>query len=322
MNGSIVLVTGGAGFIGSALVRGLIAEGHSVRVIDDSSTGSLENLTEVMSDIELIEGSILDATTLVTAMQGARVVFHEAAIPSVGRSIADPIRSHEANATGTLAVLVKARETGVERVIYAASSSAYGGASALPLHEGLPAQPVSPYAVSKLAGEHYCRAFTRSFGLPTISLRYFNVFGPRQDPTSDYAAVIPRFTRAILSGEAPVIYGDGTQSRDFTYIDNAVEANLRAAVAGEDAFGKTFNIAQGGRHSLLELLEQLARICAVRQPKPPVFAEPRIGDVMHSQADISAAGDLLGYHPQVGFEEGLRRTVEWIADASGLTVPG
>ena len=229
----------------------------------------------------------------------------------MGRSVDDPMRSHEADATGTLAVLIAARDAGVERVVYAASSSVYGGAATLPSHEDLPAVPRSPYAVAKLAGEHYCRAFTATFELPTFSLRYFNVFGPRQDPASEYAAVIPRFATAMLRGEAPVIYGDGTQSRDFTYIDNVVDANLCAATAGSDAFGRTFNVAQGGRYSLLELVSLLAGIVGVPDVHP-TFEDERPGDVKHSQADISAARELLGYDPRVSFEEGLRRTVEWI----------
>jgi UDP-N-acetylglucosamine/UDP-N-acetyl-alpha-D-glucosaminouronate 4-epimerase len=312
MSGQLALVTGGAGFVGSGLVRGLLEAGHQVRVIDDLSTGRSENLQEVVSDIEMVEGSILDPRALATAVADVGVVYHQAAIPSVGRSVEDPMRSHEADATGTLAVLIAARDAAAERVIYAASSSAYGGAASLPTPEDLPAKPLSPYAVAKLAGEHYCRAFTASYALPTISLRYFNVFGPRQDPSSDYAAVIPRFARAMLHGEQPVIYGDGLQSRDFTYIDNVVQGNLRAAEAGSEAFGRTFNVAQGGRHSLLELVDLLAGIVGVQDVRPTFEAE-RPGDVKHSQADISAAREVLGYEPQVSFEEGLRRTVDWLA---------
>jgi UDP-N-acetylglucosamine/UDP-N-acetyl-alpha-D-glucosaminouronate 4-epimerase len=312
MSEPAALVTGGAGFIGSGLVRGLLQAGHRVRVIDDLSTGYAGNLEEVASDIEMIEGSILDPGALAAAVADVGVIYHQAAIPSVGRSVEDPMRSHEADATGTLAVLIAAKDAGVERVVYAASSSAYGGAATLPAPEGLPALPVSPYAVAKLTGEHYCRAFTSSFGLPTISLRYFNVFGPRQDPSSDYAAVIPRFARAMLRGEQPVIYGDGLQSRDFTYLDNVVQGNLAAARAGPEAFGRMFNVAQGGRISLLELVDLLAGIVGVEDVRPTFEAE-RPGDVKHSQADVSAAREVLGYEPQVSFEEGLRRTVEWIA---------
>lgn len=305
------LVTGGAGFVGSGLVRGLLEAGDEVRVIDDLSSGRLENLSDVAGDIQLREASVLDGSALRDAMEGVRVVFHESAIPSVSRSVEDPMRSHHAAATATLEVLLAARDTGVERVIYAASSSAYGGAATLPSREELPAVPMSPYAVAKLAGEQYCRAFTEVFGLPTIALRYFNVFGPRQDPTSDYAAVIPRFARALLHGEPPVIYGDGEQSRDFTYIDNVVAGNLLAASAPETVFGKTFNIAQGGRHSLLDLLERLGQIIGVEEVRP-TFERERPGDVKHSQADISAAREAFGYQPEVSFHEGLRRTVEWL----------
>jgi UDP-glucose 4-epimerase len=308
------LVTGGGGFIGSNLTRGLLAEGYRVRVFDDFSTGREENLAEVAGDVDVVEGDVLDGHILERAARAVDVIFHLAAIPSVSRSVLDPMRSHQANATGTLAVLVAAKEAGVGRVVYASSSSVYGGIDALPLHEELPTLPISPYGVSKLAGENYCRAFTMSFGIPTISLRYFNVFGPRQDPTSEYAAVIPRFATALLARASPVIYGDGDQSRDFTFIDNVVRANVLAARAGEDAFGRSFNVAHGTRRSLNELLATLRSIIGIVEPQV-THAPPRPGDIRHSQADISEARRVLGYDPTTSFEEGLRRTVEWLAVA-------
>ena len=314
-----VLVTGGAGFIGSHLVRGLLRQGHAVRVIDDYATGRIENLEDVRGDIDLVESSLLDSAALARAVRGVTVVFHEAAIPSVARSARDPMRSHEANVTSTVALLNAAREADVERLIYASSSSVYGGIDALPVHEELPTVPVSPYGASKLAGEQYCRAFTRTFGFPTISLRYFNVFGPRQDPTSEYAAVIPRFALALIREQPPVIFGDGRQSRDFTYVDNVIEGNLLAARASEEAFGGVFNVAQGGRHTLLELLVMLESMLDVGSA-PPQWEAPRAGDVRHSQADVSAAGRLLGYRPLVTFEEGLRRTVDWLRSVAPAAV--
>ena len=310
------LVTGGGGFIGSNLVRGLLLEGYSVRVIDDFSTGKRENLAAIEGEIELLEGDVTDPRLLARAARDISIIFHEAAIPSVARSVADPKQSHEANATGTLAVLLAARDAAVGRVVYASSSSVYGGIDRLPLHEELPAVPLSPYGVSKLAGENYCRAFTRTFGLATVSLRYFNVFGPRQDPASEYSAVIPRFAKALLSNTSPAIFGDGDQSRDFTFVDDVIQANLLAGRADEAAFGKTFNVAQGGRHSLNELLAMLREITGIWDV-PASYADPRRGDIRHSQADITLARRVLRYEPRVTFEEGLRRTVEWLSTRDG-----
>ena len=309
-----MLVTGGGGFIGSNLARALLAAGHEVRVIDNFATGRRGNLAGVERDVEVIDADVLDRTALDKAIDGVSVVFHQAAIPSVSRSVADPLRSHEANATGTLAVLVAARDVGVDRVVYASSSSVYGGAAALPVHEDLPTRPISPYAVSKLAGEAYCRAFTATFRLSTVSLRYFNVFGPRQDPTSEYAAVIPRFVTALLAGTSPVVFGDGEQSRDFTFIDNVVQANVLAAGAGDEASGRAFNIAHGDRRSLNQLLEALRSI--IGSDLQATYEDPRPGDVRHSQADLTAAREVLGYRPGVSFEEGLRRTVDWLSSAN------
>jgi len=309
-----MLVTGGGGFIGSNLARALLAAGHEVRVIDNFATGRRGNLAGVERDVEVIDADVLDRTALDKAIDGVSVVFHQAAIPSVSRSVADPLRSHEANATGTLAVLVAARDVGVDRVVYASSSSVYGGAAALPVHEELPTRPISPYAVSKLAGEAYCRAFTATFRLSTVSLRYFNVFGPRQDPTSEYAAVIPRFVTALLAGTSPVVFGDGEQSRDFTFIDNVVQANVLAAGAGDEASGRAFNIAHGDRRSLNQLLEALRSI--IGSDLQATYEDPRPGDVRHSQADLTAAREVLGYRPGVSFEEGLRRTVDWLSSAN------
>jgi UDP-glucose 4-epimerase len=313
MSSSQVLVTGGAGFIGSALVRGALDAGHAVRVIDDLSTGFRKNLEGVEDQIEFVHGSILLEEPLGRAMDGADVVLHHAAVASVARSVSDPMGTHEADATGTLKVLVAARDAGVRRVVYAGSSAAYGASTALPSHEGQVPMPRSPYAVAKLAGEHYCQAFTETFGLATVSLRYFNVFGPRQDPSSDYAAVIPRFARAMLQGDQPVIFGDGLQTRDFVFVDNVVHANLVAMTAGPDAFGRVFNIGQGQRYSLLDLVDRLAAIIDVGDVAP-VFEPERRGDIKHSQADIGGARAVLGYEPSVSFDEGLRQTVDWIED--------
>jgi len=316
MTSKPVLVTGGGGFIGSNLVRALLAEGRSVRVLDDFSTGAAENLDGLAGGLEIIEGSLLDHDAVARAVEGASVVFHLAARGSVARSVEDPIGSHHANATGTLAVLDASRLAGVDRFVYSSSSSVYGGIDALPLHEGLPTVPASPYGVTKLAGEHYCRAFHRTYGFPTVSLRYFNVFGPRQSPDSAYAAVIPRFISALLSGERPVVQGDGGQSRDFTYVDNVVHANLCAAGAPDEALGRAFNVAQGGRYSLMDLLEALRPIVGSGEVEIE-WAPPRPGDIRHSQADVTAARELLGYAPEVTFEEGLRRTVAWLAERAG-----
>jgi UDP-glucose 4-epimerase len=302
-----VLVTGGAGFIGSNLVTRLLQQGYAVRVLDDLSTGHRQNVNR---DAQLLEGSIADEDTVTKAMRDVEVVFHQAAAGSVARSVANPLVTDTVNVHGTLTVLKVAQEQGVRRVVAASSSSVYGGAAALPSLESAAALPRSPYAVSKLAGEHYCRVFTQLYGLETVSLRYFNVYGPRQRPDSAYAAVIPLFIHALSRAEKPVVHGDGQQSRDFTFVDDVVEANLAAADApAEVAAGQVFNIACGGSHSLLELLELLGRIMGT--VIEPVHVEARAGDVRASRADISAARQSLGFEAKVPFEVGLGRTVVW-----------
>jgi nucleoside-diphosphate-sugar epimerase len=303
-----VLITGGAGFIGSHLARALEARDHNVRVLDDFSSGKRSNLADLDGRVEIVEGSILDEATLERAMDGVEIVYHEAAIPSVPRSIAAPMASHQANATGTLGVLEAARRKSVRRVIYAGSSSAYGETPTLPKVESMATAPLSPYAVSKLAGEHYCQVYARAFGLETVVLRYFNVFGPRQDPNSQYAAVIPRFVTSVLEGRPPVIFGDGTQSRDFCFIDNVIEANLLAADA-RDASGQVFNVACGRATDLNNVVALIAT--ALGTSVEPTYETGRVGDVKHSLADISAARRVLGYTAAVSFEDGLQRTIEW-----------
>ena len=305
------LVTGGAGFIGSNIVAALVARGERVRVLDDYSTGRRENLALVLDRIELLKGDLRDLKTCRRAAEGVEYVLHQGAVPSVQRSVDDPLASNEANVNGTLNLLVAARDAHVRRVVYASSSSVYGDSPTLPKCEDMPTAPKSPYATSKLAAEHYCRAFTEVYGLETVSLRYFNVFGPRQDPTSEYSAVIPLFIGAMLAGRRPTVYGDGLQSRDFTYVDNNVQANLLAATAPGVA-GQTFNIACGERYSLLDLIAALNRILGT--DIEPLYGPPRPGDVKHSLADITLAQERLGYVVRVGFEEGLERTVAWYRD--------
>ena len=307
---SSCLVTGGAGFIGSALVRALLSRGDRVRVIDNFFSGRHENLAEVAADVELIEGDIRDARALGRALDGVDLVFHEAAIASVPRSLVDPIASHDVNATATLALLAAAKRAGARRLILAASSSAYGDSPTLPKIETMRPAPLSPYAVSKLAAEYYCQVFAGAYGLETVCLRYFNVFGPHQDPTSEYAAVIPRFVTAALAGRGVTIFGDGTQSRDFCYIDNAVAANLAAADAPH-ASGRVFNVACGVATTLNEVVRLLREI--VGQAVGVTYASGRVGDIRHSLADITAARDRLGYRAAVSFREGLERTVSWYA---------
>jgi UDP-glucose 4-epimerase len=311
---SSCLVTGGAGFIGSALVRALLARGDKVRVIDNFYSGRRENLAGVEADVDLIEGDIRDGGALGRSLAGVELVFHEAAIPSVPRSLADPIASHEVNATATLALLAAAQRAGVRRLVYAASSSAYGDAPTMPKVETMRPAPLSPYAVSKLAGEHYCQVFAGAYGLETVCLRYFNVFGPHQDPTSEYAAVIPRFVTAALGGQGVTIFGDGTQSRDFCYIDNAVEANLAAAGAPH-ASGQVFNVACGAATSLNEAVRLIGQI--VGREVAVRYAPGRVGDVKHSLADITAARAGLGYRAAVSFRDGLERTISWFAGGAG-----
>ncbi len=312
------LVTGGAGFIGSNLVEALLRRGDSVVVLDDFSTGRRPNLETAVRarshgapEPIVIQGDIRDRATVRRALEGVTHVLHQAALPSVPRSIEDPASSHEVNATGTLNLLLAARDAGVARFVYASSSSVYGDAPLLPKVESMAPAPLSPYAVSKLAGEQYCRIFHGLYGLETIALRYFNVFGPRQDPNSQYAAVVPNFVKAATSGGRPMIFGDGLQSRDFTYIDNAVEANLLACEAQSDAAGRAYNVACGERTSLLDLVKALERV--VGSPLRPIHDPPRPGDVRDSVASIDEAERALGYAPRVGLEEGLRRTVAWFA---------
>ncbi len=310
------LVTGGAGFIGSNLAERLLREGHRVRILDNFSTGKRENLAFAAGDskLEVVEGDITDLTTTVGAVRDVEVVFHQAAMRSVPRSVDDPLGANANNVTGTLHVLIAAREAGVRRVVYASSSSIYGDRPELPKREDQPPAPISPYAVSKLAGELYCTVWSRLYGVETVGLRYFNVFGPRQDPTSQYAAVIPRFILRALRGEPLEVHGDGLQSRDFTDVDNVVEANLLAARAPGVA-GEMFNVGCGSRVTLLEIIRLLEEILGC--PLERVHTLRRAGDVPHTQADIGKAKRFLGYAPLVEFEDGLRRTVEFFRRIRG-----
>jgi UDP-glucose 4-epimerase len=308
------LVTGGAGFIGSHIVERLARAGHRVRVLDNLFSGKEANLESIDGDVDLIRADIRDAGAVAGATRGVEVIFHEAALGSVPRSVADPMTTNEVNLTGTLNVLLAARDANVRRVVYASSSSVYGETAELPKHEDLTPQPLSPYALSKLAAEHYISVFHRVYGLEAVSLRYFNIFGPRQDPESEYAAVVPRFVTALLAGKRPVIYGDGLQSRDFTFVENVVNANLLAAEA-EGVAGRAFNVACGGRYSLLDLLGRLKEI--IDSEVEPAHEAARAGDVRDSQASIEKARHGLGYQVSVDFEEGLRRTVAWYREQGG-----
>jgi len=305
------LVTGGAGFIGSHIVDELLAQGATVRVLDNLATGKRENLAGVLPRIDWIEGDIRDLATCQRACAGVDFVLHQAALGSVPRSVADPLTSHSVNVTGTLNMLVASRDAGVQRFVYAASSSTYGDHPGLPKVEDRIGNPLSPYAVTKYADELYAKVFGRCYGLETVGLRYFNVFGPRQDPDSQYAAVIPLFVSALLCGEAPTINGDGEQSRDFTFVANAVEANLRACTA-TGAAGRVFNIACGEQTTLNALFTRLQQLlgCAI----PPVYGQPRAGDVRHSLADISLAREVLNYSGGVRFAEGLEQSIAWYRD--------
>jgi UDP-N-acetylglucosamine/UDP-N-acetyl-alpha-D-glucosaminouronate 4-epimerase len=305
-----VLVTGGGGFIGSHVAGRLLEEGHEVRVLDNFATGRRGNLTELFDDLDVVEGDVQSYERVHRAVRGCEMVLHQAALPSVPRSVQDPLTSNATNVTGTLNVLLAARDEGVRRVVFASSSSIYGANQELPKRENLLPEPIAPYAVAKLAGEGYCRSFSHVFGLETVALRYFNVFGPRQDPQSQYAAVIPRFITALTRGEPPVIYGDGEQSRDFTYVDNIVHGNL-LAMGAERTIGEVFNIAAGERTTLNELVGLIRGITGAELE--PRYEDPRPGDVRHSQADVSRAEAELGYSPAVGLEEGLRRTAESLA---------
>jgi len=303
------LVTGGAGFIGSHIVEALVKNGERVRVLDNLSTGRRENITPFLEHIEFIEGDLRDSETVRRVVQGVDYVLHQGAIPSVIRSVEDPIPTETANVVGTLNLLLAARDAGVRRVVYASSSSVYGDSPTLPKVETMSPRPKSPYAVSKIATEYHSQVFTELHGLETVGLRYFNVFGPRQDPASEYAAVIPKFITAMLRGESPTIDGDGTQSRDFTYVSNVVAANLLATTAPDTA-GRVFNAAVGTRYTLLDLVAILNEILGTHIE--PIFGPPRPGDVKHSQADISLI-EACGYQARVDFRAGLQKTVDWFA---------
>jgi|SRR5687767_10239108 len=305
----IVVVTGGAGFIGSHIASALSATGARVRVLDDLSTGHRENLDEIGGDIDFVQGSVADEDLLPKVLEDVELVFHEAAIPSVPRSVEAPRQTHVASVDGTFSLLLAARDQKVRRVVYAASSSAYGDQPTLPKTEEMLPDPLSPYAVAKLVGEYYCQVFSRVYDLETVSLRYFNVFGPRQDPGSQYSGVVSRFISALLGNERPVIYGDGEQSRDFTYIENVVAANLNAANA-TGAVGKVINVANGERVTLNELLAVLKELTG-KQDVTAEYLEPRVGDVRHSLADITMARELLSYESKVDLREGLKRTIDW-----------
>jgi len=305
----IALVTGGAGFIGSHIASALVANGARVRIIDDLSTGYRENISEIGGDVDFVEGSLADESALQKALEDVELVFHEAAIPSVPRSVENPRQTHIASVDSTFSLLLAAKERKVRRVVYAASSSAYGDQPSLPKVEDMLPDPLSPYAVAKLVGEYYCQVFTRVYGLETVSLRYFNVFGPRQDPSSQYSGVISRFVAALLSGERPVIYGDGEHSRDFTYIANVVEANLKAAETTKGV-GAVINIANGERITLNQLLKEVQQLTGKTDVSVD-YKPPRAGDVLHSLADITRARELLGFEPRVGLREGLQSTIDW-----------
>lgn len=302
------VVTGGAGFIGSHIADELVRLKHTVRIVDNFYSGKEENIADIRSNVELFRQDIAEPGKLNDIFKGADYVIHQAAIPSVPRSIADPITSHRSNVDGTLNVLVAARDMGVKRVVYASSSSIYGENPTLPKREDMVPAPISPYGAQKFFAETYCRMFSRVYGLETVSLRYFNVFGPRQDATSQYSGVFAKFIPAVLLDRVPTIFGDGLQSRDFTYIANVVQANLKACEA-PGVSGEVFNVACGGRITVNEILELINQITGKKVP--PAYVDQRTGDIKHSQADIHKAASLLAYEPQVTFEEGLRNTVEW-----------
>ena len=304
------LITGGAGFIGSNIAHQLLSQGEQVRIIDNFSTGRRINIDDIEDKIELIDGDIRDFWTVKDAVDGVDYILHQAALPSVPRSVQNPLTSNSVNIDGTLNLLEASRQAGIKRFVMASSSSVYGDTPELPKHEGMWTDPLSPYAVTKLTNEKYCKVFYELYGLETVCLRYFNIFGPRQDPKSEYAAVIPKFINAMLAGKQPVVFGDGEQSRDFTFIDNAVQANLLATTAA-DAPGKYYNIACGAKFTLNDLLDMLRSIlkCDIKAKYTP----PRPGDILHSYADIERARNDLGYDPKVMFEEGLRNTVNWFS---------
>jgi nucleoside-diphosphate-sugar epimerase len=310
---AIYLITGIAGFIGSSLARAVLAQGDEVRGVDNFSTGKQANLDEILREIDFRELDLLDLDALHNACRGVDYIFHEAAIPSVPKSVLDPLGSNRANIDGTVHLLIAARDAKVKRVVYAASSSAYGDTPTLPKHEAMLPNPNSPYAVAKLAGEYYMTSFYRCYGLETVSLRYFNIFGPRQDPSSPYSGVLAKFITQMLNGEPPTIFGDGAQSRDFTYIQNAVDANLLAIKApASQAAGQVFNVATGKRADLNQAFQLVKKITGYTGDIK--YGPERSGDVKHSLADLSRTEKHLGYKPTVDFEEGLRRTVDWYRD--------
>jgi UDP-glucose 4-epimerase len=311
------LITGIAGFIGSSLARAVLAQGDNVRGVDNFSTGKRGNIEELLSRIDFQEADLLDLDAMKAACRGVDFVLHQAAIPSVPKSVLDPLGSNRANVDGTVNILIAARDAKVKRVVYAASSSAYGDTPTLPKQEEMTPNPISPYAVAKLASEHYMKSFFRCYGLETVCLRYFNIFGPRQDPTSPYSGVLAKFITSMLNGEQPTIFGDGSQSRDFTYIDNTVTANLLACKAPVSAVGQVFNVATGHRIDLNETFRVLKKITGYSGDVK--YAPERAGDVKHSLADISKAQQYLGYKPLVYFEEGLKKTVDWYRTQMKLT---
>jgi len=308
------LVTGGAGFIGSNIVKYLLKAGHKVKVFDDFSTGKKENIQEFvdMDNFELYEGDSRNIKDIKEVIKGIGYVLHQAAIPSVQRSIEHPIKSNDSNIKGTLNLLLAARDEGVKKVVYASSSSIYGPSQNLPKREDMPVNPISPYALTKYTGEKYCQIFSDIYGLPTVCLRYFNVFGPKQDPNSEYSAVIPKFINLMLKGTRPIIFGDGEQSRDFTYVDNVVRANIKAAHS--DIIGEVINIACGGRITINKIVEKINEI--LQSNIIPRYENPRQGDIRHSKADISKAKNLLSYSPIIDFINGLNKTVEWFKEKS------
>ena len=308
---STYLVTGGSGFIGSNIAHELVRRGEKVRILDNFSTGNRKNISDIRDDIELIEADIRDLESVLHAVKGVDFVLHQAALPSVARSVSEPITSNEVNASGTLNMLVAARDAGVKRFVFAASSSVYGDTPELPKREDMVPRPLSPYAVTKLLGEHYCRIFYNLYGLGTVSLRYFNVFGPGQDPSSQYSAAIPKFITATIKDESITVYGDGEQSRDFTYVQNVVNANLLACEA-PNAGGAFMNIACGNGTTLNQLISSIERELDIKANI--VYTDPKPGDVKHSIADISKAKELIGYEPVIGFDDGLAETVKWLVN--------
>jgi UDP-glucose 4-epimerase len=316
---AVYVVTGGAGFIGSHIAEELVRQGQTVRIVDNFSSGKETNITGFRGSVDVFKSDLASAGDLAPAFSGADYVIHQAAIPSVPKSLLDPVSSNRANVDGTLNVLVAARDAGVKRVVYASSSSVYGDSPTMPKREDMPPDPLSPYGAQKLFAEMYCRLFTRAYGLETVSLRYFNVFGPRQDATSQYSGVLAKFIPAVLQKRAPTVYGDGLQSRDFTYVANVVTANLQACVA-PGIGGEVFNIACGGRITVNSMWEQICKIVGVSLST--IHEEPRKGDIKHSQADISRAASRMGYRPHVTFEEGLQHTIAWYRENLASAISG